>query len=367
MLCCIFNYPPLYRQSIYKKIDEYYDSQFYFGREPIEGEFCNIKKMDISIFKHHPIEIKNKLIFGKFLWRTGIVFLPFKKKYSMFLITGDLSLSYLPFLLICKVYKKKVYGWGHGIKSLNGKLAFLNRIFYNSLDVFFTYGEKGKQRLIDLGFPSDKFYVIYNSLVDQINPSKYINLKSDIYSSHFKNLCQTIIFIGRLTSVKKLDWLIQVVYEHQKEGLDYNLVLIGDGPEKERLVKLSHERNVYNRIWFYGECYDSNRLNNLLYNADVCVSPGNVGLTAMHSMQYGVPVITHDNFEIQMPEYESIIEGETGLLYRYNDFVDMKEKIKVWLLSGKDREKIRQNCYRVINTHYNSNYQINLLKQVIRE
>ena len=367
MLCCIFNYPPLYRESIYKKIDEYYDTQFYFGREPIEGKICGIKKLDLSIFKHHPIEIKNRLIFGRILWRTGVVLLPMKKEYSTFLITGDLSLSYIPFLILCKMCKKKVYGWGHGIKILKRKFAFFNRFFYNVLDGFFTYGEKGKQRLIDLGFPENKFHVIYNSLVDHANFSEYENLESDIYHSHFRNSYQTILFVGRLTPVKNLDWLIKVVYEHQKEGVNYNLVLIGDGTEKEHLIRLSQEWNVDGQIWFYGECYDNNQLNSLLYNADLCVSPGNVGLTAMHAMQYGVPVISHDNFEVQMPEYESIIEGETGLLYKYNDFEDMKEKIRTWLFSGKDRETIRQNCYRVINTHYNSNYQIEVLKGVIGE
>lgn len=365
MLCCIFNYPPLYRQSIYKKLDEYYDTQFYFGREPIEGKICGIKKLDISIFKHRPIEIRNELIFGKILWRTGVLFLPMKKEYSAFLITGDLSFSYIPFLILCKIYKKKVYGWGHGIKTLKGKLRLLNRFFYNALDGFFTYGEKGKQRLIDLGFPENKFHVIYNSLVDHVNFLEYENLESDIYHSHFQNAYPTIVFIGRLTSVKNLDWLIRAVYEHQKEGINYNLVLIGNGSEKDHLIQLSQEWNVDKRIWFYGECYDDSQLNILLYNADVCVSPGNVGLTAMHAMQYGVPVITHDNFEVQMPEYEAIIEGDTGLLYKYNDFEDMKEKIKTWLLSGKDRETIRQNCYRVINAHYNSNYQIEVFKRVM--
>ena len=32
-LCCIFNYAPLYRASVFSKIDEAYDAQFYFGKE----------------------------------------------------------------------------------------------------------------------------------------------------------------------------------------------------------------------------------------------------------------------------------------------------------------------------------------------
>lgn len=54
-----------------------------------------------------------------------------------------------------------------------------------------------------------------------------------------------------------------------------------------------------------------------IYNADLCVSPGNVGLTAMHSLVFGCPVITHNCFEWQMPEFEAIQPGITGDFLRW--------------------------------------------------
>ena len=38
VLCCIFNYAPLYRESVYRKIDSEYDARFYFGAEPVYGQ-----------------------------------------------------------------------------------------------------------------------------------------------------------------------------------------------------------------------------------------------------------------------------------------------------------------------------------------
>ncbi len=66
------------------------------------------------------------------------------------------------------------------------------------------------------------------------------------------------------------------------------------------------------RIWLYGACYDEEIIGELIFNAQLCVSPGNVGLTAMHSLVYGTPVITHNNFSNQSPEFEAIIDGKTG-------------------------------------------------------
>lgn len=50
----------------------------------------------------------------------------------------------------------------------------------------------------------------------------------------------------------------------------------------------------------------------LIYNADLCVAPGNIGLTAMHAMMFGCPCISHNDFSWQMPEFEAIVPYKTG-------------------------------------------------------
>ena len=147
---------------------------------------------------------------------------------------------------------------------------------------------------------------------------------------------------------------------------NYNLIIIGDGPEKQYLEDLTYKNNLKNDIWFYGSCYNDDELSLLIYNSELCVSPGNVGLTALHSMSYGTPVISNDDFETQMPEYETIIRGKTGDLYKKDNFDDLCNCIENWLTSKSNREEIRCNCYETINDKYNSNYQIKLLKEIIQ-
>ena len=159
--------------------------------------------------------------------------------------------------------------------------------------------------------------------------------------------------------------LIDAYAEHSIEGLRYNLVIVGDGPEMQRLKEKACNTPFPSGVWFYGECYDEDRLAELFYNSVLCVSPGNVGLTAIHAMTYGVPVVTHDDFYTQMPEYEAIEEGRTGLLYHAGDFSDLKRAIRQWLVSGKSREEVRSDCYDVINCRWNSGSQIRIIKSVI--
>lgn len=358
-LCCIFNYAPLYRASIYKKIDSEFDTQFCFS--DIKSD---IAKMDYSEFKMKPYVFHEDHLFGKLLWRHGLLKLA-KQPYDAFLITGDTTLSYLSFMLLCKLSKKRVYGWGHGAKGFGGKFGWLSKLLFKLCDGYFSYGEGGKDRLVSLGVPAEKIHVIYNSLNEGIEATDQIKLKSDILKVYFNNDFPTIVFVGRLTPVKQLDWLIKGMFVHKSHGINYNLLIIGDGKEKDNLIKLATENHIEENVWFYGECYDNNKLNALIYNSDLCVSPGNVGLTALHAMMYGTPVLSHDDFETQMPEYETIVPGKTGTLYKRGNFEDFCLKLESWLAENHNRDMVRNNCYAMINDKFNSNYQIALLKKVL--
>lgn len=358
-LCCIFNYAPLYRKSIFEKIDEEFDAQFYFGDMK-----SDIAQMDYGDFKRYPITVRDRKLFGKILWRRDICSLPFKK-YDSFLIIGDLSLSYFIFIILCHILGKKVYAWGHGDKALSGRSRWYVRWFYNHCDAFFTYGEGGRQRLIELGFPEHKLHVIYNSLNEGVVPHDQKVLSNDILKNHFNNELPTVAFVGRLTKVKQLDWIIDAQGYHSSRGLQYNVLIVGDGEEAGALKNMVTDKGLNDYCWFYGQCYNEKELSILLYNADLCVSPGNVGLTALHAMSYGTPVISHDDFETQMPEYETIIPGKTGNLFQKGSFEDFCLSIECWLTADHDRDMVRQNCYDVINDKFNSEYQIRLLKQVI--
>lgn len=362
-LCCFFNYAPLYREAIYREIDNAFDAQFCFGREVEHQKNSGIAKLDYSIFKKKPIEFDNKIILKHFLWRTKLLRQAFKS-FDAYILTGDLSWSYIPFIVLCKILGKKVYAWGHGPKTRKGLLSPVYWWYLNNLTGFFAYGEGGRKRMIELGYNPEKVHVIYNSLTGPVDTSQ--DFKSDVYKKHFKNDDPTIQFIGRLTPQKKLDWLIDVHSDLNKTGQPCNLVIIGDGQIKNELQQLATEKGFSDRIWFYGECYDDNVNCELLYNTDLCVSPGNVGLTAIHSLQFGTPVISHNNFYNQAPEYECIEQNKTGMLYFEGNYTDFFNTIKKWLISVQGRrEEIRQNCYAMINKKWNSTHQINILRKVL--
>ena len=77
-------------------------------------------------------------------------------------------------------------------------------------------------------------------------------IPSDIYRQHFNNDAPVILFIGRLTAVKKLDMILSAQSILKEKGVIINVVYVGDGPEKVRLKKLSEEYAIVQNVWFYG-------------------------------------------------------------------------------------------------------------------
>jgi len=362
-LCCIFNYAPHYRQAIYKLMDKELKCNFFFG----DNVRVSIKKLNYDIFKQPVKELWTVWYFNRIYKIRGVVKLIFKP-YKAYLVTGETHcLSMWIMLLLSVLTGKKIYVWTHGFYgNENVGEILLRKLLVSMAAGIFLYGNHARNLMIQHGIKPDKLYVIFNSLYydEMLEVRKDLGV-SDIYKRKFNNSNPVLIFIGRLTKVKKLDMLITVLKELHIENKLLNLVIIGDGNERKNLECLVEELNLESSVWFYGPCYDHKITGQLIYNADVCVSPGNVGLTAIHSLSFGTPVITNDNFAYQMPEFEAVIPGLTGEFFKYDSLVDLRKKIVTWInLEPEHRQNVRLSSYRIIDEFYNPHYQIRLLKEV---
>ena len=362
-LCLIYNYAQHYRTSIFKLIDQNFDCDFVFG-----DSMEDVKKMDYSQLNVKVTEVHNKRFPGVYFQNGVTEFL--RQDYDRYIMLGETRcISTWLFLLLSRFYrKKKVYLWSHGWYGKESKIeCIIKKMFFKLADGTFLYGNYARELMIKDGFNKDKLFVIHNSLAydEQLLTRKQLHT-TDIYINHFGNNNHNLVFVGRLTEVKKLDMILHAMSRSNAKGSEYNLTLIGGGDKKEELEKLTIELELTKNVWFYGPCYNEVELGNLIYNADLCVSPGNVGLTAMHSLVFGTPVLTHDNFPYQMPEFESIKEGETGSYFRYNDVDSLAQKIDEWFGFSREREEIRKMCMKEIDEHWTPYYQIEVLKKNLK-
>ncbi|HZL12386.1 MAG TPA: glycosyltransferase [Prolixibacteraceae bacterium] len=328
---------------------------FVFG-----DKYLDVKKMDYSLLRNFKKEVKNRVFIRKpIYYQTGVLRL-LKENYTTYLMLGEIyCLSTWLMLFRLKFSRKKIYLWSHGWYGRESLIKIIiKKIFFNLADGTFLYGNYSRQLMIKKGLIESKLFVIYNSLSydEQIEIRKKLTTSS-IYQDHFKNDFHNLIFIGRLTEIKRLDLLLNAIANLKAQSINVNLTIIGDGTMKEEL-KICTQQLKLERVWFYGACYNEQVLSELIYNADLCVSPGNVGLTAIHAMVFGTPVLTHNNFPFQMPEFEAIEDGVTGKFFDYGDSDSLAENIKIWFIMAPERENVRQKCYEVIDTKYNPHVQL---------
>ena len=110
-----------------------------------------------------------------------------------------------------------------------------------------------------------------------------------------------------------------------------------------------------------GEIFDEEVISEKIFFSDICVSPGNVGLTAIHSLTYGTPVLTHDNFNFQMPEAEAIKENISGIFFRIDNANDLSKKIETFKKSNFNKTKVRE----IVLSKYNPIYQKTIFDKII--
>ena len=362
-LCIIYNFAQHYRSEIFQLLDREYDCDFYFG-----DKYLDVKKMDYSLLKGKVTELHNGKS-GPFAYQHGTLSL--LKKYDTFLMIGDTrNFATWLFMFLSRFHRsKRIFFWCHGWYGKETKLeSFLKHILDKMPTGLFLYGNYAKNLMIKEGFDERKLHVIHNSLSYSKQLEARKSLKStDIYAGHFKNDNKNLIFVGRLDPVKKLDMILKAIKLSEDKGRLYNMTYIGGGQEKDRLEALTKDLGFEERVWFYGPCYDEAVLGNLIYNADLCVAPGNIGLTAMHTLVFGTPAMTHNCFKWQMPEFEAIRPGVTGDFFEMDNVDSLSSAIDKWFdENGDKREKVRQACMKEIDENWTPEFQMNVFKQYIR-
>lgn len=360
---CIFNYGAHYRQAVYSLMGQRLGCHFYFG------DGLDIKKIDYDALPGFKGELKRKNIAGHWYYlRKGV---SKALKYRTLIITGEVyCFTFWIILLLGRLTGRKIYVWTHG---WYGRETFIRKQikknFYRLADGVLLYGEYARDLMLREGFRSDKLHVIYNSLdYDRQLETRAALKPFAFYREHFGNDDETLIFIGRLIVSKKIAMLLEAVRLLKDRGLNYNLVIVGSGEEETVLQEKARALGIEAKVWFYGACYEEEKIGELLYHAAICVSPGEVGLTAIHSLTFGTPVITHDYFPGQGPEFEAIQEGVTGLFFRKGEVQDLARAIQEW--SGQHttgREKIRQEAYQMIEEKFNPHRQLSLLISLMGE
>ena len=145
------------------------------------------------------------------------------------------------------------------------------------------------------------------------------------------------LIITHISNFRPLKRILDIlkIFKIIKDGLNVKLLMVGDGPEKERAIHYCKVNQLEKDVLFVGK---SNEIDNILCFSDLFLLPSekeSFGLAALEAMAHGVPVVCSDIGGLP----EVIENGISGFLCPVGDINVMAEKVN-YLLSDKERLKL---------------------------
>ncbi|WP_188050371.1 N-acetyl-alpha-D-glucosaminyl L-malate synthase BshA [Flavobacterium sp. GP15] len=151
-----------------------------------------------------------------------------------------------------------------------------------------------------------------------------------------------ITHISNFRKVKRIPDVIKIFYNIQKE-IPAKLMMVGDGPEKEKAEVLCQELGIEDKVIFFG---NSNEIDKILCLTDLFLLPSETesfGLAALEAMACGVPVISSNSGGL--PEVN--FEGISGYLSNVGNIEDMAKNALKILKDDATLEKFKENALSV--------------------
>ena len=243
----------------------------------------------------------------------------------------------------------KVVGseWKYKVLKPIFKYSYTKGLACSRLAGEWIFGKEHFQVLTN-GFDTKAF--IYNE-AGRLNIRRQLNIESNFVVGH----------VGRFNNQKNQEFLLEVFREVGKNRSDAILLLVGTGPDFEKIKELVAVHPYKDRIILYGE---SGNMEQLYSAMDVFVFPSKyegLGLVAVEAQINGLPCVISD----VVPR--EVVVGDNV------NFISLDESISTWssAIVGKSAtKKYRQDFYKnnqELILNYDINYCANSLEKVYQQ
>ena len=151
-----------------------------------------------------------------------------------------------------------------------------------------------------------------------------------------------ITHISNFRKVKRIPDVIQIFYKIQQQ-IPAKLMMVGDGPEKEKAEYLCQQLGILDKVIFFG---NSNEIDKILSYTDLFLLPSETesfGLAALEAMAWSVPVISSNSGGL--PEVN--IEGISGYLSDTGNTDEMAKNAMKILKCDATLNKFKENAFSV--------------------
>jgi glycosyltransferase involved in cell wall biosynthesis len=265
--------------------------------------------------------------------KTGIYLIKLLVKFTSFLIThgknydilhSNWTIAALASILSKPFHNRPILLTLHGsdvylAKKVMG-LRFFTRWVINHCNHVICVSNALKKEVIALGLAETKVTVIPNG----VNTLDYLPRKNLMHP--------IILFIGSLTEQKGVRYLLEAFADVHRSFQDSKLIIIGEGPELERLIALTQQLGIQENVSFEDAVAHS-RVSTIMQESSIFVLPSineGFGLVLLESLANGLPAIAFNSGGVG-----DILGEGAGLLVEPGNVEQLANAIKK-LITDKD-------------------------------
>jgi len=273
---------------------------------------------------------------GKFTRYLYWQWAPFKVRRGDFVIVEHASklLDNYPIFLMQQFGWVSMCYFGHG-KNFQGHREIaparkIKQAMVKRISIWFAYTEISRQILLEQDVPDEKIVVVNNTL-KQLRQLEESEVERDP---------KKFVYIGGLYKEKRLDVIFDSIAKLRETDPEVTLVMAGTGPMQAEVKAFAEEHEWCEYLGpVFGEARDR-----LLLGCTAIVNPGLVGLIAIDSFHYAIPIIA-----VTLPNHSpeiAYLENEENalILDERGDADSYAALLQKFLDSDTLSEKIRQGC-----------------------
>lgn len=150
-----------------------------------------------------------------------------------------------------------------------------------------------------------------------------------------------IIYVGRLAEEKALDLVIRGFAKAKEEGIGVKLLIVGGGPDFDKLVSMTAELGIDDTVYLCGP-KPSEEIADYYRSADAFISASlseTQGMTFIEALASSLPLFARKDEVLE----ELLKEGKTG--WYFKDEETLCEKLKTFCdLNEEERRAMQENC-----------------------
>ncbi|MFK7822092.1 MAG: glycosyltransferase [Planctomycetaceae bacterium] len=220
------------------------------------------------------------------------------------------------------------------------KRAIVHRLLLGKRDRLVAVGEATRQALIAYeGLPADRVEVIYNGVDLEQFTKVASEIRDEVRNELGLNADDWIVtLVARLDAIKDHPTAIRTVQLVRESVPNAKLLIVGDGPERDRIERIIRESNLQDCVRMLGTRRDVPRL---LRTSDTFLMSSigeGIPLTIIEAMAAGVPVVSTNVGGIP----EMVSTGESGFLHESGDAEGLAGSIRALAGDAQLRNRVTE-------------------------